>query len=137
MTTHHTDEKKPAQGGRLQAQHLATASAGYAEADLDAQIAKVVFGLDSAAVQAWPWGVPPFSTERNWAAAVVGRMLAHEAASEFDAELERRALLWGWKNDGGFKSEVQHLSTCKVRRCQAPPRTITNSSLKTASRLPA
>ena len=99
MTTHHTDEKKPALGGRLQAQHLATASAGYAEADLDAQIAKVVFGLDSAAVQAWPWGVPPFSTERNWAAAVVGRMLAHEAASEFDAELERRALLWGWKND--------------------------------------
>ncbi len=38
---------------------------------------------------------------------------------------------------GGFKSEVQHLPTCKVRRCQAPPRTITSSSLKTASRLPA
>ena len=40
-------------------------------------------------------------------------------------------------SQGGFKSEVQHLPTCKVRRCQAPPRTITNSSLKTASRLPA
>ncbi len=38
---------------------------------------------------------------------------------------------------GGFKSEVQHLPPCKVRRCQPPPRTITSSSLKTASPLRA
>ena len=43
-----------------------------------------------------------------------------------------------WRDElGGFKSEVQHLPTCKVRRCQPPPRTITNYSLKTVSPLPA
>jgi len=32
---------------------------------------------------------------------------------------------------GGFKSGMQHLPTCKVLRCQPPPRTITGSSPKT------
>lgn len=33
---------------------------------------------------------------------------------------------------GGFKSEVQHLQPCKVRRCKAPRDTTSNFSLKTA-----
>ncbi|MFZ7337553.1 hypothetical protein ACLS0R_14990 [Comamonas jiangduensis] len=105
MTTHHTDEKKPADaGGRLEAQASKPTLCDDAATELDVQIAQLVFGVDSSATQVWPWGVPPFSTDRNWCAAVVGRMLAHQAASEFDTELERRALLWGWKNDGEKKN---------------------------------
>ena len=33
---------------------------------------------------------------------------------------------------GGFKSEVQHLQPCKVRRCKAPQDTTSNFSLKSA-----
>ncbi|WP_019702063.1 aldehyde dehydrogenase family protein [Paracidovorax oryzae] len=41
--------------------------------------------------------------------------------------------------DGGFKSEVQHLPTCKVRRCTTlpAPATTANCSPKTGSPLPA
>jgi hypothetical protein len=33
---------------------------------------------------------------------------------------------------GGFKSEVQHLQACKVRRCKTRPDSISNFSLKNA-----
>ncbi len=36
------------------------------------------------------------------------------------------------KELGGFKSEVQHLQPCKVRRCKAPQDTTSNFSLKSA-----
>ena len=42
---------------------------------------------------------------------------------------ERKAALNCW---GGFKSEVQHLQPCKVRRCKAPQDTTSNFSLKSA-----
>jgi hypothetical protein len=34
--------------------------------------------------------------------------------------------------DGGFKSEVQHLQACKVRRCKTRPDSTSNFSLKNA-----
>jgi len=33
---------------------------------------------------------------------------------------------------GGFKSEVQHLQACKVRRCKTQPDSTSNFSLKNA-----
>lgn len=93
MTTHHTDEKKPARGGSLPAQNLAAATGE----ELDVKIAKIVFGVDGEATKEWPWGVPPFSIDRNWSAAVIGRMLVHHAADKFNSALERRALIWGWE----------------------------------------
>jgi hypothetical protein len=33
---------------------------------------------------------------------------------------------------GGFKSEVQHLQPCKVRRCKTQPDSTSNFSLKNA-----
>jgi hypothetical protein len=33
---------------------------------------------------------------------------------------------------GGFKSEVQHLQACKVRRCKTRPDSTSNFSLKNA-----
>jgi sulfate/thiosulfate-binding protein len=38
---------------------------------------------------------------------------------------------------GGFKSEVQHLQPCKVRRCKTQPDSTGNFSLKNALRWPA
>ena len=40
-------------------------------------------------------------------------------------------VLHGEKKGGGFKSEVQHLLSDKVSRCQVRPRHTANSSLKT------
>lgn len=64
--------------------------------ELDKSIAGEVFGISPTAIDAWPWGVPPFSTDRNCSAAVVAKMLAHPALDQFDTELRRAALRWGW-----------------------------------------
>ena len=58
------------------------------------------------------------------------------SAGYFDAESHEKWLLHTWSLSvewqGGFKSEVQHLQPCKVRRCKAPQDTTSNFSLKSA-----
>lgn len=65
--------------------------------ELDVAVAEQVFGVSREIIEAWPWGVPAFSSDRQWSAGVVGCMLAHPARELFDVELERAAIRWGWK----------------------------------------
>lgn len=70
------------------------------EGELERAVAIEVFGLTAAQVDAWPWGPPPFSTQRDWAAAVLVHTLAHPGPgvrARFDAELAEAAMRWGWR----------------------------------------
>lgn len=75
--------------------------------ELDIEIAKLVFGISIEAVAALPFGVPEFSSDQRWSAAVVGRMLTHDARNIFDEQLERAAIAHGWKS----QPEYSGLST--------------------------
>lgn len=70
--------------------------------EMDIQIAELVFGLPREQIDAWPWGVPEFSTDRRWSAAVILKMLVHESHHLFNEQLERAAVAWGWKKKPGF-----------------------------------
>jgi hypothetical protein len=74
---------------------------------LDVDVARLVFGVSQEAIDAWPWGVPCFSTDRGKAADVVGRMLAHSVREAFEVELENAATQWGW----GVKPEYAGAAT--------------------------
>lgn len=65
--------------------------------ELDIAVAQEVFGVPRAVIDAWPWGVPAFSSQRELSSDVVGRMIAHPAREQFDAALESAARKWGWK----------------------------------------
>lgn len=64
--------------------------------ELNKLIAEHVFGVQRKAIEDWPWGVPDFSGDRRWAAAVATRMLTHPSSTQFDAELQRAAQVWGY-----------------------------------------
>jgi hypothetical protein len=42
--------------------------------DLDQAVAREVFGLSQKEIDAWPWGVPPLSSDRNLAAGLISRI---------------------------------------------------------------
>ena len=69
--------------------------------ELDKEIAEHVFGIPRSQIDAWPWGVPEFSTDRRWAAAVVGKMLSRGGlTARFNDHLELASLRWaGMKPD--------------------------------------
>lgn len=52
--------------------------------DLNESVAREVFGLFQEQIDAWPWSVPPFSSDRNYAAGIVSRL--------WEAEATRKAL---------------------------------------------
>ena len=58
---------------------------------------------------------------------MIEQHLGRRSLSDF-----QRGVLALRKKGGGFKSEVQHLQPCKVRRCKAPQDTTSNFSLKSA-----
>jgi hypothetical protein len=55
------------------------ASGNVPSQEIDEAIARELFGLSQEQIDAWPWGVPPFSTERGFAASVVGRIWSFDA----------------------------------------------------------
>ena len=58
------------------------------EEEIDRAVAKEVFGLSSEQIKAWPWGVPPCSTDRNYAGGLVCRMwLSDEHREAFEKNL--------------------------------------------------
>ncbi len=59
-------------------------------------------------------------------------MTTQAKRSEIQGQPHRRRRVSDYYMEGGFKSEVQHLQPCKVRRCKAPQDTTSNFSLKSA-----
>jgi hypothetical protein len=59
--------------------------------EIDMAIAKLVFGLSQAQIDAWPWGIPAFSTDRHCSADVVARMAIEPQGRLFNEIITRRA----------------------------------------------
>lgn len=70
---------------------------------MDRAIAREVFGVSDAVLDAWPWPLPEFSTVRSWAEHVVLKLLFDERLREaYEAELDRIARKAGWQTKPGF-----------------------------------
>ncbi len=67
--------------------------------ELDEAVAREVFGLSQEQIDAWPWGVPGFSSDRNHAAWVLCRIWPDEdKRAAMERELRARLPL----EDGGL-----------------------------------
>ena len=49
--------------------------------NMDEEIAERVFGVPRSVIDAWPWGIPAFSSDRRHAASVALQMLAKPEAT--------------------------------------------------------
>jgi hypothetical protein len=63
---------------------------------------------------------------------IIAVVLAREGAFRINSFRSRTAAGIAAFTLGGFKSEVQHLQPCKVRRCKTQPDSTSNFSLKNA-----
>ncbi|MDD5177362.1 MAG: hypothetical protein PHQ05_13170 [Sterolibacterium sp.] len=93
--------------------------------ELDAAIAREVFGVTQAVIDAWPWPVPEFSTDRRWAAAVAEKMLfSPDWREPFDCKLHAAAKVAGWESAEQFSGLATLLTVLT-------PDVICQSALKT------
>lgn len=80
-----------------------TESLPEAGESMDRAISIEVFGVSADAVDAWPWPLPEFSTDRRWSEAVSQRMLYSEAHRVgFESALEAAATYAGYRSADKF-----------------------------------
>jgi hypothetical protein len=70
--------------------------------ELDIEIAVHVFGVSRDAVEAWPWPIPGFSSDRRWSAAVVTEMWSRNNSETKVFERKLRTLADACKLNGGL-----------------------------------
>ncbi len=68
---------------------------------LDEEIAEYLFGVSRETIEAWPWGVPEFSSDRRWSSAVVTEMYGQPAPIRILFEQRLQALADKARAKGG------------------------------------
>lgn len=93
--------------------------------ELDQTVAREVFGLSQGQIDAWPWGVPHFSSDRNFAAGIISHLWCFDDTRR---SLEREFAARLPKLRGGLAEslmvatpdEICKAAISAVRECGAP-----------------
>lgn len=73
-----------------------------ADEDRNIDIARKIFGIANEILDAWPWGVPEFSSDRRWSAAVVTAMWSKPDNVRLEFERQMLELAARMKLKGGL-----------------------------------
>lgn len=73
-----------------------------AGAELDKEVAAVVFGVPLEVLDAWRWGMPEFSTDRTWASHVIQEMWSKPDRIRLAFERHLQTVIDSFTHKGGL-----------------------------------